>query len=285
MGKIGKKLRALNDLVMFKHSVFSLPFIFIAMIVSANGWFGWALLLKGLLAAVSARNFAMAYNRYADYDIDSINPRTKDRPLVDGRVSKKLALFFIIANAFIFIITAYLINSLAFYLSFPILVLLALYSHFKRFSESAHLFLGLTLGLAPLAGTIAISASTPLWSYFLSIGVMFWVAGFDILYSLQDMEFDKKEGLFSIPALYGAKCSLFISLVFHLLTVLFWLFFAITAQLGFFAYLAVGISLFVLLWEQKIVREDFEKIDRAFFTLNGYLGFVILGLIILDVTI
>ena len=186
------------ELVKFSHTIFSIPFILIAMIVGADGWFGWKLLILGILAAVSARNFAMAVNRLVDKDIDAKNPRTKDRPSVTGEVSEREMIIFIVANALIFIGVAYLINDLAFKLSIPILIILAAYSYFKRFSEFAHLVLGAALGLAPIAGAVAVTGTIPCWSVFLAFGVMFWVAGFDILYSLQDMEFDKKEGLFSI---------------------------------------------------------------------------------------
>ncbi len=275
-------LKDLSELVMFKHSIFSLPFIFIAMFTAAKGWFGWKLFLLGTLAAIFARNFAMGVNRYLDRDIDALNPRTANRPSVDGRVDKKTQLVFIFLNGAFFIITAYFINKVAFWLSFPILLILGAYSYFKRFSELAHLFLGISLGLAPIAGVVAIKADITLWSVFLALGVMFWVAGFDLLYSLQDMEFDKKIGLFSIPSIYGERCTLFISKLFHALSVLFWLFFVIEAKLGFFSYLAVILSAIILFYEHKIVEKDFKKIDRAFFTLNGYLGVLFLALVVID---
>ena len=186
------------------------------------------------------------------------------------------------ANALIFIGTAYLINSLAFKLSIPILAVLGGYSYFKRFSEYAHLVLGVSLGLAPIAGAIAVSASIPCWSVFLALGVMFWVGGFDILYSLQDMEFDKQEGLHSIPALVGEKGAIFISGMFHTFSIIFWALFATYANLKFFGWLAVIIAAIMLYYEQKLVREDFKNIPKAFFDVNGYLGIVFLILIILD---
>ena len=277
-----KKAKDFNELVMFEHSIFSLPFIFIAMIVAADGWFGFWLLLLGVLAALSARNFAMGVNRYADRDIDAQNPRTASRPNVDGRLDATSILIFIAVNAAIFVVVAYMINSLAFALSFPILVILGSYSYFKRFSSLAHVILGVSLGLAPIAGVVAVSASIPLWSVLLSLGVIFWVAGFDLLYSLQDMEFDKEKDLHSIPSKYGAEATLFISALFHGLAVLFWLLFVWAAGLGFFAFVAAVGSGFVLYYEQTLVRKDFTQIDRAFFTVNGYLGIAFFFLIILD---
>ena len=270
------------ELVKFSHTIFSLPFILIAMIVAANGWFGWRLFILGILAAVSARNFAMAVNRLVDKDIDAKNPRTQDRVSVTGEISENEIKLFIIANALIFIGTAYMINSLAFKLSIPILIILGGYSYFKRFSEFAHLVLGLSLGLAPIAGAIAVSNSIPCWSVFLAIGVMFWVAGFDILYSLQDMEFDKKEGLYSIPAKIGEKGALFISKMFHVFAVIFWALFVAYANLDFFAWLGVLFAALMLYYEQKLVDKDYKNIPKAFFDVNGYLGIVFLVLIILD---
>ena len=278
-----KILNDFNELVMFKHSIFSLPFIFTAMVVAANGWFGWRLFFLGLLAALSARNFAMGFNRYLDRDIDAKNPRTANRPSVDGRISANKQLAFVAINALLFILVAYLINSLAFYLSIPILLVLGAYSFFKRFSSLAHIVLGLSLGLAPIAGVVAVSESIPLWTLLLSCGVIFWVAGFDLLYSLQDIEFDKETNLHSIPSKYGPKCTLFISKIFHGLTLLFWLFFVLAYKGGFFSYMAVLVSAFMLFYEHKIVEKDFNKIDRAFFTVNGYLGIIFFGFIVLDI--
>ncbi|WP_457748921.1 menaquinone biosynthesis prenyltransferase MqnP [Sulfurimonas sp.] len=282
MQRIIQKAKDFNELVMFEHSIFSLPFIFIAMIVAADGWFGFWLLLMGVLAAVSARNFAMGVNRYADIDIDAKNPRTASRPNVDGRLDKVSIFIFILVNAAIFVAVAYMINSLAFALSVPILVVLASYSYIKRFSSLAHVVLGVALGLAPIAGVVAVSAAIPLWSVLLSLGVIFWVAGFDLLYSLQDMKFDKDNELYSIPSRYGAEATLFISALFHALAVLFWLLFVWAAGLGLFAYVAAVGSAFVLYYEQLLVRKDFTKIDRAFFTVNGYLGIAFFILIIVD---
>ena len=276
------KIKKYMELVKFSHTIFSIPFILIAMIVAADGWFGWRLLILGLLAAVSARNFAMAVNRFVDKDIDAKNPRTQDRISVKGYISDNEMKLFILANALIFIGTAYMINDLAFKLSIPILIILGGYSYFKRFSEFAHLILGISLGLAPIAGAIAVSDSIPCWSVFLAIGVMFWVAGFDVLYSLQDMEFDKKEGLYSIPAKIGERGALFISKMFHIFAVIFWFLFVVYANLGFFAYLAVILAAVMLYYEQKLVDKDFKNIPKAFFDVNGYLGIIFLILIIID---
>jgi len=270
-------------MVMFKHSIFSLPFIFIAMLVAAKGWFGWKLFFLGILAAVTARNFAMGVNRYLDRDIDVLNPRTKTRPSVDGRISAQTMIVFILLNAVAFVVIAYFINPLAFKLALPILLILGGYTLFKRFSSLAHIILGVSLGLAPIAGVVAVLNDVTLWSLYLSAGVVFWVAGFDLLYSLQDIEFDKAHGLHSIPSKYGAKKTMLIAKIFHTLSIVFWVLFVISAKLSLFAQLAVILSAIMLMYEHYLVNKDFTKIDRAFFTVNGYLGIMFLFLTILEV--
>ncbi len=282
MKKLMKKLNDFSELVMFQHSIFALPFIFIAMVVAANGWFGFKLLILGILAAVTARNFAMGFNRYMDRDIDALNPRTINRPNVDGRISANAMFIFVVVNALLFILIAYFVNDLAFILSLPILIIIGSYSYFKRFSYLAHIILGISLALAPIAGVVAVSENIPLWVIFLSIGVMFWVAGFDLLYSLQDIEVDKKLGLHSVPSVFGVEKTMLFSKVFHALTVIFWLLFVIYSSSSYFAYLAVIISALMLSYEHYLVNKDFKKIDRAFFTVNGYLGIIFFLLIVLD---
>ena len=282
MKRFKQKLSDFNELVMFQHTIFSLPFIFIAMIVASHGWFGIKLFILGLLAAISARNAAMGFNRFIDRKFDKENPRTENRPSVDGRLDGKSIALFTTLNALGFIVVTYFVNDLAFTLSIPVLIVLLSYSLFKRFSALAHIVLGISLGLAPIAGAIAVLGMVPWWSIWLSLGVIFWVAGFDLLYSLQDMEFDKANNLHSIPSKYGSHWTLKISSVFHGLTILFWFFFVINAGLGLIAYGAIVFATLMLGYEHYLVRKDFNQIDRAFFTVNGYLGFVFLIMVILD---
>jgi 4-hydroxybenzoate polyprenyltransferase len=285
MQKITKLLNDFNELVMFKHSIFSLPFIFIAMVVASDGWFGFELMIMGILAALSARNFAMGFNRYLDRDIDALNPRTVGRPSVDGRLSASQIYIFTIINALIFIAVAYFVNDLAFYLSVPILVVIGSYSYFKRFSALAHIILGISLGLAPIAGVVAVSETITLWSIYLSLGVMFWVAGFDLLYSLQDIEVDKELGLHSIPSKFGVEKTMLFSKIMHIATIIFWALFVFEANLGLFGLGAILASIIMLSYEHYLVNKDFKKIDKAFFTVNGYLGILFFFLIVLDIAI
>jgi 4-hydroxybenzoate polyprenyltransferase len=288
MNSLKTKLANLSEMVMLQHSIFSLPFIFIAMLVASklendSAWFGWKLLILGVLAAVSARNFAMGVNRYLDRDIDALNPRTKNRPSVDGRVSNQAMLIFIVINALAFILVAYFINKMALILSVPILIILGAYTLFKRFSSLAHIILGVSLGLAPIAGVVAVTGEITLWSLYLAGGVVFWVAGFDLLYSLQDIEVDKKNNLHSIPSKFGAKNTMLIAKVFHFMTIVLWILFIQSTGLGLFATIAVSLSAIMLTYEHYLVNKDFTKIDKAFFTVNGYLGMMFLLLIIMEV--
>lgn len=279
MDKIWIKIKDILELIVFKHSIFALPFLFSSMLVASkiannSAWFGFKALILGVICAVSARNFAMATNRLMDEDIDKDNPRCANRPNVSGKIGRKSVWVFILINALIFILCSYFINSLAFYLSFPVLFILAIYSAFKRFSSLAHLVLGFCLGLAPIAGSVIVLGEIHIFSVILCLGVTFWTAGFDLLYSLQDIDYDKKVGLHSIPASFGSSATLFISAFCHLLAVLFWLLFVWIAPLGYIAFFGVLLSGVILFFEHKIVRKNFAHIDRAFFTLNGYLSIV-----------
>lgn len=287
MNGILVKFKDILDLIVFKHSIFALPFLFTSMIVASkilnnNVWFGFKDLIFGIICAVSARNFAMAVNRLMDEDIDKDNPRCKDRPNIDGRIGKTSIYIFILLNACIFVLFSYFINDLAFYLSFFILFLLGIYSAFKRFSVLTHLVLGFCLGLAPIAGSILVLGYIHIFSVILCLGVAFWTAGFDLLYSLQDMEYDKNAGLYSIPAKFGANVTLFLSAFCHILAFVFWLLFAWVSNLGYIAFIGVIISGVILLLEHLIVRKNFSHINRAFFTLNGILSIVFFIFILVD---
>lgn len=277
-----KKIKDFSELVVFKHTIFSSSFIFISMITAAQGWFGFRVLLLCCIALVSARNFAMAFNRLVDIKFDSLNPRTIYRPSVDGRISINSIVVFIIINAVIFIVVSYFINNLALILAIPFLVILSVYSYFKRFSVLAHFVLGLSLALAPIAGVIAVLGAVPVWSVFLSLGVLFWVAGFDLLYSLQDINFDKENALFSIPAIYGVKNTLLISRISHMAASIFWTLFIYSSNGGLFAILGLIFAIFMLIYEHYLVNKDVLNIPKAFFQTNGYLGFIFLIFIILD---
>ena len=290
--QITQKLKDFGELVVFKHTIFSSTFLLVALIVAfkeiqstINAHFVIKTLILCALALIFARNFAMAFNRFCDTKFDSLNPRTNSRPSVDGRISPRAVLFFVIANALGFIAISFFINTLALYLSVPFLLIIGAYSYFKRFSALAHFILGICLALAPIAGVVAVLGTIPLWSVFLSLGVAFWVAGFDLLYSLQDIEFDKANNLFSIPSRYGLKATIFISRFAHIMAVIFWALFVIDSQGRIFAYLGVISAFVMLIYEHYLVAKDLLNIPKAFFQTNGYLGVVFLAFIALDCVI
>lgn len=287
--QITQKLKDFSELVVFKHTIFSSTFLLVAVIVAfhhiestINATFVIKILILCAFALIFARNFAMAFNRFCDTKFDALNPRTNTRPSVDGRISPNAMFVFIILNALGFIIVSFLINALAFTLSVPFLLIIGAYSYFKRFSSLAHFILGISLSLAPIAGVVAVLGMIPLWSMFLSLGVLFWVAGFDLLYSLQDIDFDKANGLFSIPSRYGLKTTIFISRFAHILAVIFWALFVVYSNGGLYAYLGVLSAFVMLIYEHYLVAKDLLNIPKAFFQTNGYLGVVFLIFIFLD---
>lgn len=285
-----QKLKNILELIVFKHSIFALPFLLVSMLsaiklydLSFNDI--WLKFILAILCAVSARNYAMALNRLLDADIDILNERTKNRPSVDGRVGRFNLALFIIANACIFVLLAYFINELCFYLSFFTLILLGSYSLFKRFSYLAHIILGLSLGFACMAGEIVLTNSISSYSIALCFAVCFWTAGFDCLYALQDLEFDKNQELFSIPSCFGEKATLFIAAIFHLIAFLFWLVFLASVNAGFYAYLGLAIVGLMLILEHIIVRKNTKNIERAFFDINAFISILFLVFFIIDLKV
>lgn len=284
---LSRQIKDFSELVSFEHTIFSSSFILIAMVVASMQvygipWCGWEKFILCILALVSARNFAMGFNRFKDRDIDINNARTNKRPSVDGRIKLSALVLFNVCNAGIFVLVSYYINMLAFSLSVPFLLILAFYSYTKRFSALAHWVLGVCLGLAPIAGVIAIMGEIPLWSVFLSCGVLFWVAGFDLLYSIQDIEFDKANHLHSIPAYFGIEKTLWISRFCHICAIGFWSAFVYQANLSVLAYIGLGISALMLCYEQYLVSVHIKHIPKAFFVTNGYLGIIFFCSILFD---
>lgn len=282
-GALKAKISAFFELVVFQHSIFALPFLFIAASTAAWGFFGFRTLILALLAAVSARNFAMGFNRLIDRKYDAQNPRTATRPSVDGRISVAQMVIFCALNAAIFVGVGFLLNPLCAKISVPILFVLGFYSFVKRFSASAHLILGFCMGLAPVAGAAAVSGEVALWAWLLCFGVLFWGAGFDILYSLQDLEFDRTNALCSVPTRFGVNGALWISRAFHLFSVFCWGGFILLSHHGILAWCGLFVAALALLVEQIMVARSFLNIPRAFFTINGWVGFVFMGFCFADI--
>src|SRR5262245_27649646 len=264
-------------MIKFEHTLFALPFAFIGALLARKGlptgWqTGWI-----IAAMVGARSAAMTFNRIVDLRYDAMNPRTKSRALPGGTLSLQFAVVFTLVMSVVFIFSASQLNRLCFYLSFPTLAILFSYSYTKRFTSLSHLVLGFAIGCAPLAAWLALRGEFAWPPVFLSAAVMFWVAGFDVIYALQDVEFDRKNRLFSLPARFGAKRALMLSTSFHVATVALLLATAAWTQLGAIAYVGIALVAAILFWEHRIVKpDDFSRVNVAFFSLNGYVSILLL---------
>ncbi|MDA3868125.1 MAG: putative 4-hydroxybenzoate polyprenyltransferase [Salinivirgaceae bacterium] len=273
-GKIQKYL----SLVKFAHTIFALPFALVGFFMATTVYdygFQWIDLLKVLLAMVFARNAAMGFNRLIDSEIDADNHRTANREIPAGKVSVTAARVFVGFNVAAFIATTWFINSLCFYLSFVAMIVVLGYSLTKRFTWLCHFILGVGLALAPIGAFLSVSGEFRLPPVLLSVAVLLWVAGFDIIYALQDEDFDKEHHLFSLPAYLGTKRAMLTARISHLFS------FALVVIVGFmlelnFVYF-VGNAVFggMLLYQHTIVKpHDLSRINVAFFTTNGVASIV-----------
>jgi len=261
------------SLVTFSHTIFAMPFAFIGFFLAVNttsNQFSWLKLALMVLCMIFARNAAMAFNRYLDRDIDAKNPRTKVRDIPAGRIPAKNALIFTIINCLLFIAATWFINSLCFYLSPIALIVILGYSVTKRFTALCHLVLGLGLSLAPIGAYLVVTGEFALLPLLFSLAVLCWVSGFDIIYALQDEDFDRSENLHSIPSYLGKKNALMLSNFLHVLAAAF-----VIAPL-FFTVLAwpyyVGLLIFIsmLIYQHLLVKpNDLSKVNFAFMTTNG----------------
>ena len=274
--KVFDDLRETGEMIKIQHTVFALPFALIALVSApATGWPPLRVWLLVLMAMVAARTAAMAFNRLADHRLDALNPRTADRSLPGGRLSRNfVALITVVASAF-FILAAGLLNSLCLILAFPTLVVLLGYSFSKRFTAASHLWLGAALGIAPIGAWIAVSGRLALTPVLLGASVMLWVAGFDIIYSLQDEGFDRSTGLHSIPSALGSRRALTLARVLHGLSLAGFAAFALVSGGGPLRWSAVIAAAAMLGWQHTLVTpDDLSRVDAAFFTANGILAIV-----------
>jgi 4-hydroxybenzoate polyprenyltransferase len=275
--RIWQKLKITLEMIKFEHTIFALPFAFIGALMAGNGLPTGRQIAWIVAAMVGARSAAMTFNRIVDYRYDRLNPRTEKRALPAGTISIPFAIAFTVFMSALFILSAAQLNPLCFYLSFPTLVILLFYSYTKRFTALSHLFLGLAIGLAPLAAWLAVRGEFAWPPVLLSAAVMFWIAGFDIIYAMQDLEFDRKNGLYSLPARLGAASSLMLSSVFHAATIALLLSTAHWMQLGTIAYAGITVVAGILFWEHRIVKpDDLSRVNVAFFSLNGYVSILLL---------
>jgi 4-hydroxybenzoate polyprenyltransferase len=275
MGRCGmiKRIKIILEMIKFPHTIFALPFAFTGAVLAAQGLPSWRQILWILVAMVGARSGAMGMNRLLDAEIDARNPRTKTRAIPAGLLTKAQVGIFSLASYALLVLAAYMLNPLCFKLSPVVIAVLTFYSVTKRFTWATHLFLGLALGLAPVGAWAAIRGTIDLPVVILALSVLAWVAGFDILYALQDLEFDRNEGLHSIPRYLGINKSLWVSRLLHALAIAGLI--AIYRPLGLnFVYLiGVFAASCMLVYEHMLIRGgDLKKLDAAFFNMNGYIS-------------
>jgi len=261
------------EMIKWEHSVLTLPFGLTGAVLAARGIPNLHTSIWIIVALFAARSAAMAFNRLVDADIDAENPRTKIRALPAGKLSKQFVLGFVVVTSAILIFAAWQLNPLAFYLSPVALAIVFFYSFTKRFTRWAHVVLGVAMGIAPAAAWIAVRGSFDPRILLLTGAVVFWGAGFDVLYSCQDYEFDREANIYSIPKAFGIRNSLVIARVFHLITVVLLAWMVMAFGLGKIAMLGVAIVALLLIYEHSLVRhDDLSRVNAAFFTMNGFIS-------------
>jgi 4-hydroxybenzoate polyprenyltransferase len=271
------KLKTTLEMIKFEHTLFALPFAFLGAVMAANGLPTWQQILWITLAMVGARSAAMTFNRIVDREIDAKNPRTANRELPSGKLSVEFAWVFLFVSIGIFLLAAYSLNWLTFVLSPVALVSVLGYSYAKRFTSFAHLLLGWSLAISPTAAWIAvrgaIDSEVPL---LLSLFVLMWTAGFDVMYACQDYEFDRRAGLRSIPARFGIARSLWIARLFHFQAFIVLLLLYLVSGLGVVALIGVGAVALLLIYQHTLVKAtDLSKMNAAFFTTNAFVSIIL----------
>lgn len=268
-----QRIKHYLSLIKFSHTVFALPFALIGFslaVIYEQFSFKWDLLIKALLCMVFARTAAMAFNRYLDRNIDALNPRTAKREIPAGVIGAKNALWFVIANCLLFIITCYFINLLVFYLSFVALFVILFYSYTKRFTALCHLVLGVGLSLAPIGSYLVVTAYFSWLPLIFSFLVLTWVSGFDIIYALQDEEFDRENKLHSIPAALGVSRALSVSTFLHIITGSMVILAGYLASFNWIYWVGAVIFIGLLIYQHTLVKpRDLSKVNIAFMTTNG----------------
>jgi 4-hydroxybenzoate polyprenyltransferase len=268
-------LRITLEMIKWEHSIFALPFALCGAMLAANGLPGEQQLLWIVVAMVSARSAAMAFNRLADASIDAANPRTRTRALPSGTLTPTFVTWFVIVSSAVFVVAASRLNRLALALSPVALAVLLLYSYSKRFTSWSHLFLGFALGMAPAAAWIAVRGSFDPRILLLTAAVTFWVAGFDVLYACQDCAFDTRAGLHSVPRYFGVSRALWIARIFHVLMLILLMGLVVVFGLGKLAVAGVIVVMLLLAYEHSLVSaNNLSRLNAAFFTMNGVISVV-----------
>ena len=277
------------SLVKFAHTIFAMPFALMAFtyaLWSTEAEFSWWLLVQVILCMVFARNVAMGFNRWADRDIDKENPRTADREIPAGKISPRNAMIFIVMNALFFVATACTINLLTALLSPVALAVIMFYSYCKRFTALAHIVLGLSLAIAPAGAFIAVTGTLTWPVCLLSLLVLTWCGGFDIIYALQDAEFDRQRGLHSIPSTFSVATSLYISIALHCVSVASLVAFALLLPQSWVLWTGVALFTAILVAEHILVTPKKQRsIGIAFGTLNGLASLTLAAFVIANILI
>ncbi len=282
-----KKINLYLRFIKFSHTVFALPFALIGFFLAYRQQHpSWTLFVLVILAMVFARSAAMSFNRYADRYIDKLNARTASREIPSGKIAEKEALLFTVFSSLMFVLTTYFMNRLVFYLSPVALAIILGYSYTKRFTSLSHIILGIGLSLAPIGAYLAVIPRFDLLPILFSFVVLFWVAGFDIIYALQDYEFDKQNGLKSIPVLLGKTKALRLSLVLHIISALIVIAIGIFFDFGILYWIGAVIFIGLLFYQHTLVKPgDLSKLNLAFFTVNGYASVLFAIFVIADIFI
>jgi 4-hydroxybenzoate polyprenyltransferase len=268
-----ESIRLYLRMIKISHSVFALPFALTAAVIAAGGVPSVYKLFWIVVAMVGARSGAMGLNRLIDRKIDALNPRTRNRELPSGKIKPVEALIFSAISLALLVFAAYMLNPLCFKLSPLAIAIVAGYSFTKRFTWGAHFVLGLALSLAPLGAWIAVRGTIELEALPLVLAVLFWLPGFDILYALMDVEFDRKHGIYSIPARFGIRRSLTLSRFLHLLSWSFLIMNGLLFELGAVYWIGLLIAGVLFVYEHALVRaDDLSRLDMAFFNMNGYIS-------------
>lgn len=276
MTRIFTKIRIFLEMIKFEHTIFALPFAYMGAFLAANGAPTLHQAFWILMGMVGGRTAAMGFNRIVDMRYDAQNPRTMDRALPKGLMTPKEAWALVLMAIAIYFLAAFMLNPLALMVSPLFLAVLLLYSYTKRFTPMCHIFLGLALGLSPIAGWIAVRGDIQWLPVILGIGVLCWVAGFDILYACMDAEFDRQMGLYSIPARFGLQNAFRISGGLHLLAFLAFLSIGILAQLNWIYYAGLSLTGLLLFAQRRVVApDDLSHLNLAFFTFNGAISIIL----------
>jgi 4-hydroxybenzoate polyprenyltransferase len=283
MPSLWAKTRTTLEMIKWEHSIFALPFALTAVLLAANGLPKWRTVAWILVAMVSARTAAMAFNRWADADLDAANPRTRTRAIPAGLLTRKFVLSFTLLAVAVFVVACAELNRLTLYLSPFVLVVLLGYSYLKRITRWSHLGLGLALGLAPSAAWIAVRGSLDARILVLTAAVTLWAGGFDVLYACQDFDHDRAAGLHSLPQAVGIPAAFWTARAMHLAMLGLLVWFGVLFHFLALGWMGIGAVGLLLAYEHSLVSpRDLRRLNAAFFTMNGVIAMVFLGFVACD---